>query len=812
MELNIDQKRIVETKPNGHMLVKGVAGSGKTTVIVNKIPHLLNHYCTNGNDKILVITYAKTLIKYIEFVYEQMDKADTLFGFLNNEDKIEIKTIDSVIYKLFMQYQKKTKKYYNFIKAKDQYNLIEYAISKISSKYPNQNIVKPENKKFLIEEIDWIKSNKYINVETYQNIDRRGRAGNIEVDGPQRLLKNSEGRKAVFELMILYEKLMKEKGMTDFKTAALEVLKGINKGIINVPKYTHILIDESQDLTRVQLEIVAKMYENRKYSSIVFVADTAQSIYTHSWLSYQTFKSIGFDMSGRSRILSKNYRTTTQIAEAAYSLIEKDENITGNENYVKPSVIEREGDYPLYKGFKTVEEELSFVTKEIKEQLYKKYKLKEIAVIARNNMYLKNARDYFINNSVDAEIVDKFKPNFERDSLKLLTMHSIKGLEFKVVFIIGLNNEIIPVRDNNGKVDNNVESVERKLLYVGMTRTKEELYLTSSSNPSKFINEIDGKYLRFENNDFSRLRHIGIENYKYKNKIHNLYSYEEVVRQWIINELHDKLNYPYEMMDIEYEVKLFSKSGYVDIVVFNYVQGIKSPHIFIEVKRPQEDIERAVKQLKAYMSVEKNIKYGLISNGEDLKIIQKEGNNYKIINKLPKFNNNIGSLFEEFKYIDFRRGKHYRILRNIEDNETIGLYQENSETAYEVEDYKRLKVFGEIAAGNLRLAVEEVSDEFILPKDLLYDSNNCFLLKVNGDSMINAGIERDDYVVVHKQNYAENLDIIVAVVGNEATLKKYSNMGNKVLLLPENKKYEPIIVDEEDLIINGKVIGVLKKK
>ncbi|NFT37324.1 LexA family transcriptional regulator, partial [Clostridium botulinum] len=61
MQLNIEQKRIIANKPNGHSLIKGVAGSGKTTVAVNKIPLLLRHYCPLNDDKVLMLNYNKSL-------------------------------------------------------------------------------------------------------------------------------------------------------------------------------------------------------------------------------------------------------------------------------------------------------------------------------------------------------------------------------------------------------------------------------------------------------------------------------------------------------------------------------------------------------------------------------------------------------------------------------------------------------------------------------------------------------------------------------------------------------------------------------
>ena len=78
MELNIDQLRIVNLKPNGHCLVKGVAGSGKTTVAVNRIPHLINHYLEAG-EKILILTYNKTLINYTKYMMDYVDLQENLF-------------------------------------------------------------------------------------------------------------------------------------------------------------------------------------------------------------------------------------------------------------------------------------------------------------------------------------------------------------------------------------------------------------------------------------------------------------------------------------------------------------------------------------------------------------------------------------------------------------------------------------------------------------------------------------------------------------------------------------------------------------
>ena len=218
---------------------------------------------------------------------------------------------------------------------------------------------------FLLEEIDWIKSCRYLKKEEYMNVERVGRASIGE--SRVRLAKQSVNREAIFELFLLYEHMMASQNLTDYKTNALRVLSKIKKGEIIPPQYSYIIVDESQDLSRTQLEIIRELYKDSDFSSIIFIADVAQSIYSQSWLSRQSFKSIGFDMSGKSNVLSQNYRTTKQIALAAYSLINHDSDLKNSVDYVEPVALERTGAKPKYRHFSNEQEEFSYIEKEIKK-------------------------------------------------------------------------------------------------------------------------------------------------------------------------------------------------------------------------------------------------------------------------------------------------------------------------------------------------------------------------------------------------------------------------------------------------------------
>ena len=107
---------------------------------------------------------------------------------------------------------------------------------------------------------------------------------------------------------------------------------------------------------------------------------------------------------------------------------------------------------------------------------------------------------------------------------------------------------------------------------------------------------------------------------------------------------------------------------------------------------------------------------------------------------------------------------------------------------------------------------EQNVEEYVDVPALLRRSEEDFLLRVQGDSMTNAGILNGDYVVVHQQRTAENGSIVVAMVGDEeATTKRFYREGHHVRLQPENELYQPIIVNEGDVQIVGTVVGVLRK-
>jgi repressor LexA len=124
---------------------------------------------------------------------------------------------------------------------------------------------------------------------------------------------------------------------------------------------------------------------------------------------------------------------------------------------------------------------------------------------------------------------------------------------------------------------------------------------------------------------------------------------------------------------------------------------------------------------------------------------------------------------------------------------------------------RHVPLVGDVAAGMNVLAQENVEEVLPLPADFTGDGE-LFMLRVRGDSMIEAGILDGDFIVARSQTTAEPGEIVVAgIPGDEATVKTYSRQGDQVVLLPANADLEPMVFEPADVSVFGKVVTVMRK-
>ncbi len=138
-------------------------------------------------------------------------------------------------------------------------------------------------------------------------------------------------------------------------------------------------------------------------------------------------------------------------------------------------------------------------------------------------------------------------------------------------------------------------------------------------------------------------------------------------------------------------------------------------------------------------------------------------------------------------------------------------YEPSSQVAMAPGPVRHVPLVGEVAAGTGVLAQENVEEIVALPEDFT-GSGSLFMLRVRGDSMIEAGIFDGDFVVVRQQPDAENGDIVVAgIPHDEATVKRFARRRGKVVLTPANPALSPMELAPEDVTVFGKVVTVLRR-
>ena len=152
-----------------------------------------------------------------------------------------------------------------------------------------------------------------------------------------------------------------------------------------------------------------------------------------------------------------------------------------------------------------------------------------------------------------------------------------------------------------------------------------------------------------------------------------------------------------------------------------------------------------------------------------------------------------------------QKGRTLKLIKGGKDDSQVKMKDLEAYSSKEMVD---VPLVGKITAGEPILAVQNITDTFPVPLDFT-GIGDVFMLTVRGESMIEAGILSGDYILVKKQNVARNGEIVVALIGDEATVKTFYKEKDHIRLQPENSTMDPIIVPTCDIL--GKVVGVFRK-
>jgi superfamily I DNA/RNA helicase len=454
----------IEFQPKGALLIKGIPGSGKTTILLERARYLKEK---KNEKKVVLLAYNRSLTSYLK---QLTDK--------HGIGNVEVDTFHSWGLNILRSI--------NFprtyiIDTDEKYDKIRYA-KNIINKQNKETINLPTFDKernlvnFLIEEFEWMKSNNILSEIRYFDTQRLGRGTEARV--------TKKHKKWIYQIFEKYNELLASRRQIDFHDVAIILYEKINK----VPEEllpNHILIDEAQDLTAMQLQVLS-LYSQK---SLTIGADKGQQIYKNRF----SWKALGIDITGtRSRILDQTFRSTKEIIALANSFQQKDTNLVNDDEYVIPTLPQRSGTKPKVIYSNTYDEEMNKII-----NLVKNLKANDpeatIGIIYVKNERIEELATELDKKGIHSEVVNEVGADIISPGVKLTTYFSSKGLEFDHVIVANLRKKALPKERVNPNEDSeDILSTERKKFYVAITRAKLTLTISAIKPYSKFIDDLDG--------------------------------------------------------------------------------------------------------------------------------------------------------------------------------------------------------------------------------------------------------------------------------------------------------------------------------
>lgn len=457
--LHPSQKKLATGAFNGPVKITGAAGTGKTVVAMHRARHLARQ-----GKRVLLTSFVKTLCNNLKRNLKLFCSKD------------ELKQIDVIN----VHHLAKTK----LDELGEVYTPIgDDVVGKYIEDLLKSNDC-PLDKASLVTEWKYvIQAQGITSWEQYRGANRAGRGRALSI----------KDRKQVWEIASKVYLMMKREGEMEYSGLCRRLCEHLQAGRLSSP-YDAVIVDEVQDLGPQELKLIATLAgagENKEPDRLTIVGDAGQRIYPGKY----SLRSLGIDVRGRSHILRLNYRTTEQIRRFADDVLgyESDDLDGGQESRRGVRSLFR-GPQPALRGFPDRVGQTDFVVKEIKKLLDNGRVADEIAIFARN-AYLLN----LVEKALNAKGLPTFRLNKDADAespaINLGTMHRAKGLEFKVVFVIDVDDKQMPLAKalaeaTDPQLREDALARERQLLYVSATRARDELFICWSGEPSRFLPEL----------------------------------------------------------------------------------------------------------------------------------------------------------------------------------------------------------------------------------------------------------------------------------------------------------------------------------
>lgn len=462
--LHPTQRVLVESNYKGSMKVTGGGGTGKTVAALHRLKRM-----SEGAPRrsVLYTTYTKALIRNVK---------QKIHNLHVNEDACVIDNIDGLLSGLSAEYGVKPKGW-NVL----DYIKVDYGKTKNQEIWENivENNLTSFDTDFLYQEyLDVIAYNNITDMKSYLRQPRRGRSKALSV----------KQRMEVWKLVEQYVEEKQEQHYFDRSELFNKMAEYLNEN--NIHPFEHIIADEIQDFSNPELRFLRALAPEGP-NDLFMVGDPYQRIYNNRQIN---FSKVGINVKGkRSRRLKVNYRTTEEIKRQAVSIVKgcTYDNFDGEAEKLDGYVSLMHGPKPEYKIFSTAEDEHHAVLDFLRECHDSGIAYKDMAIANPKRDGLREFQSVLHISHIPYQNIENDDTN-DKDGVVLSTMHNMKGLEFKVVVITGINKRSFPYKPYNWssmdkREQNNHIMNQRSLMYVAITRAMQKVLITGVGEKSELM-------------------------------------------------------------------------------------------------------------------------------------------------------------------------------------------------------------------------------------------------------------------------------------------------------------------------------------
>ncbi|MEH6790635.1 3'-5' exonuclease [Parasphingorhabdus sp.] len=450
------QRELVEKTVSGPTRVTGSAGTGKTIVALHRAVHLVRH---DNAANVLLTTFSKKLAESLESKRDILTEAEPELL-----DRITVRPLDQAAIEIYTQLQSQPNR------------ATPSQIRSFLSEAEKAGLGQGLSKEFLFEEWDelvdaWGVSDP----DQYAAIPRTGRRTRL----------GAQQREAAWSVFHFVRRRLKERNLVTWAMIYGALTDWLEEEGLGKLPYTHIVVDEAQDLTVAQVRFLAQAGQDRK-DALFLAGDIGQRIFRlpFSWAK------LGLDIRGRSHSLKVNYRTSHQIRAMADRLLPPSiTDMDGIEEGRRGTVSVFDGVEPKVVLAKDEDDECANVAAWIESCIEAGIAQAQIGILVRSDGQLGRARN--------AAKAAGFDPRSE-SGIAIVTMHDAKGLEFRAVAVIACDEDILPDPARLAMIGDIAEmetayETERHLLYVACTRARDKLLVSGVMPGSEFIDDILAK-------------------------------------------------------------------------------------------------------------------------------------------------------------------------------------------------------------------------------------------------------------------------------------------------------------------------------